>query len=363
MDIYSFIRSKDVATHCRNIGKTWNTCEMATMIDRSNHTIADKHTAWQKLIEQYPDMSAIMPNYHKVCFDSVHKKIAERIDYDQQAIKWFKTPENGALYTYGSHTWGAGNFTTFEKALTDLTESWFNKRKELNPYFEKAIDTDLIFGWSQNGVPYIYFEKKFPDLEVGGGAALCDCDGNLYKLWVWVEDEVYAKWFPHVTKNQKTMVGLYEFEFADLFFIDIPIPFKRGDLLTCAGHKKTEVFVLDGCNIFDNPKQYARCLRGEIGDGSDLDGWGFFVNDAGVLYGDHTKDYDSFEYYNGELVGKDRLLHYVSLFISDKIRLPEFLTMQNRLIAEHLLNSNFRFDEHSGCIPEHLLCENRHKVK
>jgi len=100
MDIYSFIRSKDVATHCRNIGKTWNTCEMAVIIDRSNLTIADKHAAWLELIEHYPDMPAIMPNYHEANFDSVHKMIAERIDYDQHAIKWFKTPENGACYTY-----------------------------------------------------------------------------------------------------------------------------------------------------------------------------------------------------------------------------------------------------------------------
>src|SRR5215469_11612564 len=100
MDIYNFIRSNAVAEHCRNIGKTWNTCEMAVIIDRSNRTIAEKHAAWKELIEHYPDMPA-MPNYHDVHFDSVHKMIAERIDFDQRVIEWFKTPKNGAIYTYG----------------------------------------------------------------------------------------------------------------------------------------------------------------------------------------------------------------------------------------------------------------------
>ena len=36
MDIDSFIRSNAVAEHCRNIGKTWNTLEMAVIIDRSS---------------------------------------------------------------------------------------------------------------------------------------------------------------------------------------------------------------------------------------------------------------------------------------------------------------------------------------
>ena len=251
MDIYNFIRSSDVATHCRNIGKTWNTCEMAVIIDRSNLTIAEKHAAWLELIEYYPDMPAITPNHHDVRFDSVHQMITERIDYDQRAIKWLKTPESGAYYTYGPHTWGADNFTTFEKALTELTENWFKEGKEYDPYFEESVNTKLISGWSQSGVPYIYIEKKFMDIDSNRGVSvLSDCDGNIYQLWAWAEDEIHAKWFPNVTQN-KTGAGLYDFEFADQFFIDIPIPFKRGDLLTCAGHKKSDIFVLDGCYIID----------------------------------------------------------------------------------------------------------------
>lgn len=43
MDIYSFLRSPDVAAHCRNINKTWNTFEVAVIISRSICTIHEKH--------------------------------------------------------------------------------------------------------------------------------------------------------------------------------------------------------------------------------------------------------------------------------------------------------------------------------
>ena len=91
-----------------------------------------------------------------------------------------------------------------------------------------------------------------------------------------------------------------------------------------------------------------------------VDSWGLFVdNSTGMLYGDHTSGCDCFRYFQGKLEGKDRLLHYVSLFIQEKIGLPELLNMQCRIVAEHLLMNNFNIDSHGCYIPENLLAENR----
>jgi hypothetical protein len=268
MDIYSFIRSPDVAAHCRKIGKTWNTCETAVIISRSDRPTADKHAAWRELIDRYPDMPAI-PNFHRVDFESTHKMLAETMDYERRILERFKTPESGAIYKYGVE-WNG-----------------------------KTDDSSL----------FTSFEMEGDDL-------------------------------------------------ATLFFIDIPSPFKRGDLLTYSGTGKTDVFVLDSFNR-DDPERLARYLRGEAADGTDLTGWGFFVDDVGALYGDHACDYDSFEYYKGRMEGKDRLLHYVSLYMTGEIRLPELLNMQCRIVAEHLLSEHFNINSHGCCIPEQLLAENR----
>ena len=65
MDIYSYIRSRDVADYCREIGKTWNTYEMAIIIGKSNCTADEMRDAWSVLIANYPDMPepSSNPNY------------------------------------------------------------------------------------------------------------------------------------------------------------------------------------------------------------------------------------------------------------------------------------------------------------
>ncbi len=80
-----------------------------------------------------------------------------------------------------------------------------------------------------------------------------------------------------------------------------------------------------------------------------------FVSNSGVLYHDHSWPSDSFELYRGELTGNNRLLHYVSLYLKDELCLPELLTMQCRIMLEHQLNSNLRYDTHDVYIPREKL--------
>jgi hypothetical protein len=348
MDIYSFICSKAVAEHCRSIGKTWNTLEMAVIIDRSNRTIADKHAAWMEMVEDYPDMPA-MPNYHEVQFESVHAMIRERIAYEKQAIAWFKTPENGVYYNCrcnykGGDAFDNDPFTTFEKALADLNEKW-----------------------TESEVSNFCFQRIIVDDRESRLYADTDYAGNLYRIDAYAPDEVYEKWFPSFTRdNWESGINLkwHGFEFAELFFIDIPIPFKRGDILMSNGWGRPEIFVLvENNDDLKSQEWYARSLRGEISDGTDMQSWGFFVYETGSLYHEHIGSYDEFEYYEGELKGKDRLLYYVSLFLRDELALDGLLTMHGRLIAEQLLDNNFPIGSHNSWYLEPLLYENRNKKK
>lgn len=340
MDIYSFISSKAVAEHCRSIGKTWNTLEMAVIIDRSRRTIADIHAAWMELVEDYPDMPA-MPNYHNVQFDSVHTMLTERIAYEKQAIEWFKTAENGVFYTYQLEDWNSDShpFTTFEKALANLKDSY-----------------------TQSEAPNFRVNRVIADADGNSGIdSSCDYNGDMYYIHCWGDDETYTKWFPNFKKRRyKTgVLDWYGFEFDELFFIDIPLPFKRGDILKSTGGILPDIFVLmEDSEVSRQSEWYVRGLRGEGADGSDMQSWAFFVDDTGTLFREHIGPYDGFEYYKDKLEGKDRLLYYVSLFLRDELELVGLLTMQGRLIAEQLLDSNFKFGMHNSHILEHLIYEN-----
>jgi hypothetical protein len=332
MDIYSFIRSRDIAAYCREINKTWNTCEMATIISRSNRPMADKHVAWRELIANHPDIPSL-PTCQRTNFGSTHKKLEEIMDYEQRVLALFKKPELGAVYRYkvchdsNSNSYSYTVFTCLEKALSDLKERW--ERDDVSEFRVEKVYIDDADGG--NGV-----------IEVS-----LDYDGDIYWSFVIGSEAARTAWFPGF--------DLYESSSAvfDSFYIYIPTPFKCGDILT----DSRNVFVHNRLSQ-DDPERLAKYLSGEMGDGTDMIGWGFFVSDDGVLFGNHTHDLDCFEYYRGKPEGNNRLLHYVSLFLKDKIGLPELLTMQCRIMLEHQLECNFPIQSHGCYIDDSLLAEN-----
>ena len=56
MNIYKYLRSPDIAEHCKDIGKTFSPLEMAIIIQMSNCTLAEKHEGYRQIISEYPDM-------------------------------------------------------------------------------------------------------------------------------------------------------------------------------------------------------------------------------------------------------------------------------------------------------------------
>ena len=342
MNIYSFLNSRDIAEHCRSIGKVWTTFEMAVIIGRSNIPLKDKHTAWRELITNYPDMPT-PENIHVDASDSMHKKLTELIVYEERIFELFKTPEPGAVYVYevrcsrkGDTNKSESGFTEYEETLENIKDLWL--REEVS-----KIEVVRFF-------PYV------PNNEKGNIVATLDYDGNLYNLSVYNKDTPRIVF--HNTRDLNDTIN----EQLSSFFIDIPMPFKRGDLLIAnyGNGNKSDVFVLDYLarndqSIIDRHKK-GKC------DDMHMKGNGFFVDDDGILYWDHTGNDDCYEYYRGKLEGKERLLHYVNLFIHEdkkEIGLPELLTMQCRIMLENKLNNGLRINGHGCYIPENLLAENR----
>lgn len=341
MDIYSFLRSPDVAAHCRSINKTWNTLEMAVIISRSNRTVHEKHAAWQALINHYPDMPA-MPNWQRVQFGSTHDKLAEIIEYECQILGRFAQAEPGAVYTYkvwwrDEYVASDSVFLSYEAALQNAHETW-EKEDAAAIVMRKLLVED---GGSEKG-----------QIEVR-----LDYEGNYYDVDARGNDETLAKWFPHSACKETG-----DFVLCGMFYVDIPVPFQRGDILTEHNQWRNSVFVLDTL-ARNNQKWFEKALLGEAGDGSDLTGWGYYVSENGVLYGDHVLEHDGFAYYKGKLENNERLLHYVSLFIKDEISLPVLLAMQGRIMAEKLLHDDLRVDAHGIYLEERLLAENRAESK
>jgi hypothetical protein len=267
---------------------------------------------------------------HFESYPSLHEILIDLIVYEERALGLFKTPETGAVYTY--------------KAWRDRQED-YRDSEDVFPNYEKAA-AHAHDSWERDEVSEIKYKKIYLDygrsIEVDS-----DYDGNPYSIY---------HYGPDWTDVLPDALGMAMFD--DLFFVDIPMPFKRGDILVFRDYprKNDHVFVLDSL-VQDDKELYQRRLEGKMSDGTDLMGWGFFVSDEGGLYDDHAGMQDYYNYYQGKLKGNQRLLHYVSLFLKEEIGLTELLNMQCRLTAEHQLANNFGV--WGGEIPENLLAENR----
>ena len=143
------------------------------------------------------------------------------------------------------------------------------------------------------------------------------------------------------------MVNIYDFksEWLDIsnICLNIPTPFKKGDLLIATSktpfgegfvlNYERFPFVLDNL-IFWNKRCLENFKRGG-GDSSDMEGIGYLINDYGELYSDNIFDYDSWEYFEEELEGIDRLLKPVSSLFKEEIDITLFISAYEKIKQEH----------------------------
>ena len=299
MDIYDFLNSRDIAEHCRKIGKIWTPFEMAVLINRSHRTTAEKHAGWRTIIAEYADMPTPV-NDSGGSYESLHKKLMEWIDCEEHLFEVFKKPEEGALYAYNDWSGSRNNpecaFDNFETALSDAAKHYYGDR--------------------HHGVHVIRMTKSFIN-DSDHMTAFFNNDNNLDLVWI------------VGGRKQSELVDIFNKGYLFDAYVEIPMPFERGDILTYKkGWDKEDdgiVFVFDSFehNVIKLPKEKYRDTKRIKG---------FYVCENGDLL-DHDSPYDleQIEYYRGELKDSRRLLHYISLFMKGKLRLPELLSIQNRI--------------------------------
>ena len=84
------------------------------------------------------------------------------------------------------------------------------------------------------------------------------------------------------------------------------------------------MFVLNDMSTWD--KNLDKLLADGNHDSSDMIGYGYFLaEDSSNVIFDNKWNYDSFEYFNGKLNGKYRILKAISSLMKNKISLGLFL--------------------------------------
>lgn len=308
MDVYNLINSKAIQKHCREIKHQFNTEEIAVLIYRNKSmSIEEKINAYKELIDKYPDMESIKRRWSKE-YNSVKEMIKEEIERIQNLLQILKNDEQDVLYYY--NYWCNSNYNTIiegKDEFRDIYKTYKEVQEIVNEEIERDEEKEIISFTIRKRT--VSKQNKF---------------------------DIIAEYTLDQNRNLK-MVNIYDYESGWLdianICLNIPTPFKKGDLLlsvsktpfsegSVLSYNRFPFVLVDLVTWNEN---FQKLLAKGCYDCSDMQGPGYIIGEDGKLFFDNVFDYDSWEYFEGELEGKQRLLKASSSLMKDEIGIDFFL--------------------------------------
>lgn len=327
MNIYDFFNSKDISEYCQKIGYKFTSIETAYIIWLSDHhTLAEKHSAWQEVIDAMPDED--FPENWDFDGNTLHSFLKIYMRLQNEFINDFL--QSNGNYVYTSETLNINDDTfTSEDIMYSNYESCVSALKkysiEDDPYnelnkvkivrqplysnpisFDNAIESECI----------VYDKLLNP---------LC-INTRQYDV---ADDKKYLN----------ATMGFYE------MWVAIPTPFMQGDIVTVKYSydtikKKHKPFVLELLpyqrrnHSNNDAKEYEKYYLNLGVDWTDMDTCLWLQDNDGEIYWDHQHCYLDLEYYRDELVGKEKFLRAFSSHIQGKISTEDLLRCHSIILRE-----------------------------
>ena len=319
-DNYNLINSKAISDYCRSIKHKFNTEELAVLVYRNKRMdIGEKIEKYKDLIKNYPDMEVI-ERINCKHYDSIKTMIKNEINRLENLYYKFISKNEDCIYTwieYNKSTLQYDYRNTIENTKRTFEEAY----KDVCEYVKEYNDT----------ISFEIIMKNFNNSE-----------NNITAFYV-IENKAIK--LINLIENKNNFLGI------DNIFLNIPTPFKKGDILISNSKCKNygdfgEIFVLDYLSTWRDGLD--ELLKKGNYDSSDMIGYGYYLygEDSTEIVLDNKWDYDSFEYYDGELTGKNRILKDISSFIKGKIGLELFIHAYDFYKTEHKNEMpNFYTDE------------------
>lgn len=314
MNIYAFFNSPDVAEYCQSIGHSFNAVESAVMISQSDsRTIAEKHAAYRAIIADYPDIK--VPRGGDAYISSFHQALGDVIAYEEAILKRLSTPEPGAVYQANIYGCARGLFSNCDKALADAFAYTQGEEDA-----QESLDGE-VFDYSR-----ITINKKYIDPENEKTiSAVFSRSGKMMS----VRQTGVIQW----DENDEYDV----FSLLESIYIDIPIPFKRGDLVEVVGGHLFGRSALPYGGVYvlkDTCREYKRhekmLYRSDLMDMTAE----IFYEENGSVECEVMHFYPDLRYCRRELEGEKRILKYISLHMQDRLCLCSLLKIQKYLMLE-----------------------------
>ena len=207
MDIYEYFNSKDVAEHCKSLGRSFTGREMAYLIWQSNHhTLHQKIAAWTELIQTMPDEKH--KDFEAAGCCGLHDFLQKYIDRLLQFLADFKQNTGGVIYSY-------------ERLYGD-SPCRFPDESPLFVSYEHCVAAAAVEATEKSDIVAFRMKKR----KIFGEAAAQEGYPMLFLSSRAELMEVHVAPYRGEEDMLVSPFGFYS------MFVDIPTPFRRGDIVT-----------------------------------------------------------------------------------------------------------------------------------
>lgn len=320
MNIYQYIRSKDVRKYNEKIEHKFTATESAFLVWRNHDiTLKEKHDAWREIMREFSDEE--VPQRNNVDYASSLFALLNRfIETDNALVDEFYKKDGQSVYSYRFRCKGDSSWCRdFGRIYSDLR------------YMKREVEED-----SDLGIVCIEYKKKYLSSPYRDITLETDKDGNAMCVYGCTYSE------------NNTFIRDEKDEFFEGLWIDVPTPFKCGDIV-CS---KTTPF---GYNVYSDSQPFVLLSlsnwsaeeaekRGEKlsekdkegkdrhlkyhkenGDITDMTARGYFLSCdyygryTGGFYHEVMHDYINLEYYLGDFNGGERVLLPIKYYLGGDI--------------------------------------------
>ena len=296
MDIYEYFNSRDIAEHCKNLEHSFSGWDKALLISQSNHhKLQEKARAWQEIIDTMPD------EYDNG--DSLHQFLRDYIDRQQRFIADFQTNTGEFVYTY-------------EKVYKDVQDQHSNE-STLYTSYEACVVTAVAEVTKNPAIASLQIQKK----KLYNASAEWM---NRPSLYLTTNGEPMHMWEALFHPEQDYLTPPRDFDDP---WIDLPIPFKRGDIVCWTdsfGHCGGPAVI----DVITEKDADSGCWGANL-TVYELDQHGCITINTDV-------NYLSLEHYHDELKGRACFLEALRRYLQRKIALDELLRIYSFTMLEQL---------------------------
>lgn len=299
MDIYEYFNSQDVAEHCKKLDRRFTGREMAYLIWQSNHhTLYQKIAAWTGLVQTMPD--EMHKDFEEAGCCGLHDFLRKYIDRLKQFLADFEKNTGGFAYSY-------------ERLYAD-SDCRFNDESPLFTSYGLCVATAVAETAGKDEVTALRVKKR----KICDQSATHDESPMLFLTRDAEPMDVHIAPYRGEEDLLVTPFGFYG------MFVDIPTPFKPGDIVAAASPwgTKSEPMVVNKL-----PEEGGKDIVDMCANLWDLDSHRRLICDefSSVL---------SLEYYHGELKKHRRFLVALRNHVQGSLPLEELLRSYAIILLE-----------------------------